>query len=111
MPGEKRTRYAWQLGIALLAVGVLLLVVTAALAQGPAAGPHQAGYDLSWWTVDGGGSSPGGGTGYNLGGTAGQPDAGSLSAGGYTLGGGFWGGGVVVSSRYLIYLPLVLRAF
>lgn len=44
--------------------------------------------------------------GYELGGTVGQPDAGGLSGGTYTLGGGFWGGGAV---EYNIYLPLVLR--
>ena len=80
---------------------LLLLVAGAAWAQ-------TAGYDLSWWTVDGGGATALAGGGYSLGGTAGQPDAGQLSGGGYTLGGGFWGGGAAVERREL-YLPLVLR--
>jgi len=43
---------------------------------------------------------------------AGQPDAGLLAGGGYTLGGGFWGGGSPPAPVYdhALYLPLVLRA-
>lgn len=41
----------------------------------------RAGYDISWWTVDGGGGSSSGGD-YNLIGTVGQPDAVSLTGGG-----------------------------
>jgi hypothetical protein len=65
------------------------------------------GYDLSWWTVDGGGGAAVGGP-YTLTGTAGQPDAGVLSGGPYTLGGGFWGGGALAQG-YQLFLPLVLR--
>jgi hypothetical protein len=84
-----------------LGAGVLLLSVgLVALAQG--------GYELSWWTVDGGGSYSAGG-GYELSGTAGQPDAGVLAGEGYTLGGGFWRGGAVVLPRCHVYLPLMLR--
>ena len=43
-----------------------------------------------------------------LGGTAGQPDAGSLSGSGYTLDGGFWGG-ARFASQYHIYLPLDMK--
>jgi hypothetical protein len=76
----------------------------------------RAGYDLSWWTVDGGGATFSGGghaaalpgAGYTLGGTLGQPDAGLLTAGDYTLGGGFWRGGALAVGHKL-YLPLVLR--
>jgi hypothetical protein len=66
-------------------------------------------YDLSWSTVDGGGYTFSTGGAYSLGGTAGQPDAGLLSGGGYTLAGGFWPGGAVAAPGYLIYLPLVVR--
>jgi hypothetical protein len=86
----------------LLGAGVLLLSVgLVALAQG--------GYELSWWTVDGGGYIYSTGGGYELGGTAGQPDAGVLAGGGYTLGGGFWRGGKVVLPPFHVYLPLVVR--
>jgi hypothetical protein len=46
-------------------------------------------YDLAWWTIDGGGGTSSGGT-YSVTGTIGQPDAGVLSGGNYTLEGGFW---------------------
>jgi LPXTG-site transpeptidase (sortase) family protein len=48
------------------------------------------GYDLSWWTVDGGGATFSTGGTYRLGGTIGQPDAGEHNGGDYTLYGGFW---------------------
>jgi hypothetical protein len=65
------------------------------------------GYDLSWWTVDGGGGNMGGGW-YGLGSTIGQPDPGLLVGGDYTLGGGFWGGGAS-AGEHTAYLPLVVR--
>ena len=54
----------------------------------------QAGgqYDLSWWTVDGGGGESTGGS-YAMAGTIGQPDASALAGDPYTLAGGFWPGG------------------
>ncbi|CAN5711058.1 hypothetical protein BH20VER1_BH20VER1_20490 [soil metagenome] len=71
-----------------------LLCVTGLLVL--AAAPHsfsQTGgvYDLSWHTNDGGGSTSAAGGAYSLGGTIGQPDAGSSSGGTYALTGGFWG--------------------
>ena len=87
----------------LLVTIVLLLPVTVALAQ------SGGGYDLSWSSVDGGGYTFSSGGAYILGGTVGQPDAGLLSGGNYTLGGGFWGGGAAAAMEYEIYLPLVLR--
>ena len=68
-----------------------------------------SGFSLSWWTVDGGGGTWSTGDGYQLGGTVGQPDAGLLAGGSYTLGGGFWRGGETAVAPYKIYLPLVLR--
>src|SRR5688500_19838578 len=50
------------------------------------------GYDLSWSTVDGGGETFSTGGTYELGGTIGQPDAGTLSGGVFELDGGFCGG-------------------
>ena len=86
----------------LLGVGVLLLLVSlVTLAQG--------GYELSWWTVDGGGHTSSVGDGYELGGAIGQPDAGVLAGGGYTLGGGFWRGGAVTVPPFRVYLPLVVK--
>ena len=52
------------------------------------------GYDLSWYTIDGGGGTSEAG-GFSLSGTIGQPDAGTMSGGGFELAGGFWSGGDV----------------
>jgi hypothetical protein len=89
----------------LLVDGCCLLLLAAAVPLALA----QTDYDLSWWTVDGGGQMYSVGGGYELGGTIGQPDAGVLTGAGYTLGGGFWRGGTVVLSPYHVYLPLIVR--
>jgi uncharacterized repeat protein (TIGR01451 family) len=48
-------------------------------------------YELSWWTVDGGGAMNATGGAYTLSGTIGQPDAGGPYTGApYTLHSGFW---------------------
>src|SRR5213594_2425586 len=54
------------------------------------AGQSGGGYDLSWFTIDGGGGTSTGGV-YSVSGTIGQPDAGVMSGGNYSLVGGFWG--------------------
>jgi hypothetical protein len=89
-------------GVPMLAA-CLLLAASIALAQ---AG---GGYDLAWNTVDGGGGSASTGGGFSLGGSVGQPDAGVLAGGGYTLSGGFWGGGP--AGEYRVYLPQVVRQY
>jgi hypothetical protein len=61
-----------------------------------------ANFDLSWWSVDGGGAMNLAAGGYNLSGSAGQPDAASLANGGYTLNGGFWAG---FPANFYNYLP------
>ncbi len=107
---------AVRLGLVLAMVAfVLMISLGIALAQGAVGLPSEEEsledaqsntYDLSWWTVDGGGITPNENSGYTLGGTAGQPDAAVWSGGDYTLAGGFWGG---VAVEYRIYMPLVLR--
>ncbi len=47
-------------------------------------------YSIDWSTIDGGGGTSTGGV-YSVSGTIGQPDAGAMSGGNYTLEGGFWG--------------------
>ena len=90
-------------GVLLIAVSsIFLAFVVSALAQ------SNGGYDLTWNTIDGGGATFSTGGGYELGGTAGQSDAGAMSTNGYTLTGGFWSGAMV---EYKIYLPLVIRNF
>lgn len=70
----------------------LLLVGTfATLLVGAAALVAQTGgdYELSWWTVDGGGAYSRDGV-YGVAGTIGQPDVGISLGGAYSLRGGFW---------------------
>lgn len=93
----------------LLALAGLVVVGSLLLSVAVRAHTPEQTYDLSWWTVDGGGETFSTGSGYSLGGTAGQPDAGQLVGGGYTLGGGFWGGGAVAAVVYRVYLPLSFR--
>lgn len=86
--------------VLLALVIVVLLIVSGVQAQ------TGGGYDLAWWTVDGGGAEISGGD-YVLQGIAGQPDAGSaLTGGDYGLAGGFWASG---ASQYDVYLPFVIR--
>ena len=63
-------------------------------------------YEIDWYTIDDGGELGSTGGDYELSGTIGQPDAGVLGDGEYTLVGGFWGSG---TAGHRIYLPLVLR--
>jgi len=87
-------------------IGLAALLVTLAVSWPVVA--QNGGYDLSWWTVDGGGGSSSEGD-YTLDGTAGQPDAGELTGGEYTLGGGFWSRAVAAALEQRIYLPVVLK--
>ncbi len=50
-------------------------------------------FDLSWWTIDGGGEMWTAGGDFELSGTIGQPDAGAMTGGDFELAGGFWAGG------------------
>ena len=49
----------------------------------------QISYSIDWFTSDGGGGISTGGI-YSVSGTIGQPDAGIMSGGNFTLEGGFW---------------------
>ena len=100
----KRIRSALHLKRSLAAC-LLLLAAVPVLAQ------SGGGYDLSWSTVDGGGHTQSMGGMYSLAGTAGQPDAGLMAGGTYTLGGGFWGGGAVPELGNGIYVPLVMHSY
>ena len=89
----------------------IFTLLALALLLGAISVQAQGGYDLDWWTVDGGGASPSPGTGYSLGGTIGQPDAATWQgASGYTLSGGFWVTGSAVAG-YEVFLPVVIRGF
>lgn len=93
------------LGLVWLAVfAFLTLNVRMGYAE-PSSAPRTTGYEISWYTIDGGGTQDLVGGTYTLGGTVGQSDAGSQSGGSYTLNGGFWVG----VFGYRLYLPLILR--
>jgi hypothetical protein len=96
---KKRTMF--RLTFALL---VVLALVSALLAAGQGLAPEAGSYDVSWWTIDGGGGASSGGADA-MAGTNGQPDAGVLIGGRYELTGGFWGGAIV---RYPFYLPMIM---
>ena len=82
----------------------LALLVAAILGASAALAQTGGGYDLTWSTIDGGGGSSAG-SGYQLAGTFGQPDAGAtLSGGAYSLSGGFWGGASLGGKVYLSVL-------
>jgi hypothetical protein len=99
---------------ALLVLAVLAAWTASALAQDPDQSTWtspRASYDLSWFTVDGGGYTWSTGSSYSLGGTIGQYDAGLHEGGSYTLGGGFWEGGALALILPRVYLPLIMRAY
>ena len=62
-------------------------------------------YALEWNSVDGGGATYSTGGLYQLGGMAGQPEAGDMSGGVYSLTGGYWSGDTMIRT----YLPLTLK--
>jgi hypothetical protein len=65
----------------LLCLASALILCSSALAQN---------YSVDWHSIDGGGGTSTGGV-YSVSGTIGQPDAGVMSGGNFTLVGGFWG--------------------
>ena len=85
----------------------LLIAVIAFAVIATAHAQSGGGYDLTWNTVDGGGAMNATGGPYTLGGTIGQPDAGTALTGGeFTLVGGFWHDW---SARFEVFLPLIVR--
>ncbi|RME98819.1 MAG: hypothetical protein D6768_16430 [Chloroflexi bacterium] len=96
------------------AVWLLALILLLVAGTGGAFAQTGGNYDLTWWTVDSGGS--GGGIGsskqvsggsYELLSTAGQPEGpSSISGGAYTLKSGFWPGSV---PNFNTYLPVVMK--
>jgi hypothetical protein len=68
--------------------GILVVLVVSGLIVSSSLGQ----YELSWYTIDGGGGRSSGGD-FTLTGTIGQPDAAYSSGDNYELLGGFWPGG------------------
>jgi len=86
-------------GKIILALAVLLLLTSVALANGTPS--------IDWWVIGGGGghaeADP-----YTLDGTVGQPVVGVVSNAPYELCPGFQGG---AGAEYKIYLPVILRNY
>jgi hypothetical protein len=106
------------LGAALLLVLAAIVMTSTSPAVGQATAPLPApreaiatGYDLSWWTVDGGGDTHVSGGAYALGGTIGQLDAGGEVAGSpYSLLGGFWAQACWLAAPHLFATDVPARA-
>jgi hypothetical protein len=86
--------------IAFLLSGLCLLIIIAHVVL---AGN---GYEIPWWTIDGGSVSLTSSSSYAISGTIGQPDTGSMSNGSYDLAAGFW----PYRGHYTVYVPVVLRS-
>jgi hypothetical protein len=92
---------------AVLAVVLMLAGAAASTAvaqEGVTSSAPDATYSIPWYTIDGGGGLSGSET-YTLQGTAGQPDAGAMIGGGYTLTGGYW----YTRAAHGIWMPLLIK--
>ena len=67
--------------LALCGVAVCLLATAVAVADE---------FDITRWSIDGGGVMHSSGGQFEVSGTIGQPDAGTMSGGDFVLNGGFW---------------------
>lgn len=85
----------------------LLLVLLVVGGSWSAVAGSSSPLEISWFTIDGGGTMSSSSGPFALGGTIGQPDAGSSGNGAYTLHGGFWF--VAQANTYQVYLPAALR--
>ena len=70
-----------------------MMCVCAAGAATAFAGPSGGSFEITWYTIDAGGTNNASGGNFTLSGTIGQPDAGAEMTGGqFSLTGGFWPG-------------------
>ena len=78
------TRHLTRLSLVLL-LAFLVCATWTTVVHAQSGGP----FDLSWYTIDGGGGTSSGGD-FSLSGTVGQHDAGAMTGGDFDLRGGFW---------------------
>jgi hypothetical protein len=69
--------------------GVYAIVIALAVLEFAVSTVSAQSYAIDWFTIDGGGGTSTGGV-YTVSGTIGQPDAGHMTGGNFTLDGGFW---------------------
>ena len=89
------------LSLFLVITSLIVLENFPALAEGSA-------FEIQWFSIDGGGSLSSNGGGYSLSGTIGQPDAGVISGGNFTVQGGFWNTDSA-DNLFETLLPVVVR--
>ena len=71
---------------------LFVIIIGLTSLAGDELGVPEGTFDLSWFTIDGGGATSSAAT-YELQGTVGQPDAGTpMTGGSFSLTGGFWPG-------------------
>lgn len=87
----------------------VVLVLVAALSAFAVSRASAQNYSIDWFTIDGGGGTSTGGV-YSVSGTIGQPDAGHMSGGNFTIDGGFWGIIAAVQSPGAPLLRVVLSS-
>ena len=94
-----------------MARAVILLALLALLGASAVPAYSDAGYAISWCSVQGGSPTSSQGGEYRLAGAAGQAEAGLLMGGDYTLAGGFWAGagGSVEPGITRVHLPMIVR--
>ncbi len=98
-----------------LAGSLAAIAVVAALGWLPsatAAPAEPSALAITWYTIDAGGTQTAAGGTLTLTGTAGQPDAGRMNSGAYTVWAGFWGGTLPSNAlpSTLLDLPAIFRA-
>lgn len=86
--------------LGIIFISIFLLITISAIAQ--------TGYEIDWYSSDGGGTVSNGGE-YSISGIAGQPDAGYVESGNYSIAGGFFSGSALTSTEIFIFLPLLTR--
>lgn len=91
-------------------LALAILIITLSLSNVTTSAQSGGTYDLTWNTIDGGGGMFSTGGIYELGGTIGQPDAGAMNGGTFSLAGGFWGRFTQLSgSSNYIFLPFIRK--
>jgi hypothetical protein len=84
-------------GLSRMPGGLRATLLVLVLAMAPAVPADD--FTMSWFTIDDGGGMWGAGGNYQLSGTIGQPDAGTMTGGAFELSGGFWVSGLFSPAR------------
>ena len=89
----------------------IFLITILCLLVGLSGNPAQADtsdFVIQWFSIDNGGVMESSGGSYTLRGTIGQPDAGVISGGDFTLQGGFWNSDTA-NTLLDIFMPVVVK--